>query len=161
MPFVQPSQFVGKYALTRAFQDGTSKIISVRDQVEFQYLNELFGVELYEKFMDEFIDEPKYTKLLSPFAFYDCDRPVVTRGITQMLLGLTYCHYVNEMQGIATSVGKTQPNPEGSTLASDLNIISFYNESIGDYRKIQEYIMLNRDLYPEFKGSYKTFNYWF
>lgn len=161
MPFVQPSQFIGKYALTRSFNDGDAKIIQIRNEVEFKYLVALFGVELYEKFMDEFADEPKYTKLVSPFAFQNRCEAVTTRGITEMLIGLTYCHYVQEMPGIATSVGKTQPNPEAGTLANDLNIISFYNDSIADYRKIQEYIMLNRDLYPEFKGNYKTFNYWF
>lgn len=161
MSIVQASQFVGKYALTKAFNDGQLKIVQIIDDVELKYLNELFGVELCENFLAEYVDEQKYIKLLSPFVFQDGCEVRTTRGITEMLLALTYCHYLNEMQGTATSVGKTIPNPEAGKLANDLNVISFYNNAIKDFKVIQRYLDLNKDVYPEFKGVHKTYNYSF
>ena len=102
MPFVQVNSFVGKYALTKAFNDGNLKVIQVRDNVEFQYLNELFGVELHDKFLNEYQSEQKYGKLLTSFAFQDGCEVYTTRGIVEMLTALTYCHYLSEIQGIPT-----------------------------------------------------------
>ncbi len=161
MSIVQVSQFTGKYALTKAFNDGQLKIIQMIVDVEFKYLNELFGVDLCEIFLDEYLDKQRFIKLMNPFAFEHCGKVKACRGIQQMLLGFVYTHYQTEMQGVSTSVGKMKPDPEAGTLDNELNVISFYNESIQDFNMIVDYIRSNRDVYPEMKGSRKLLNYYF
>lgn len=161
MSIVQASQFVGKYALTKAFNDGQLKIVQMIVDVEFTYLNELFGVDLCEIFLDEYATEQRFIKLLSPFAFEHCGNVKTCRGIEQMLLGFIYTHYLNEMQGVSTSVGKMTPDPEAGKLDNGLNVISFYNESINDFNMIVDYVRLNCDIYPEMKGNHKLLSYHF
>lgn len=161
MSIVQTSQFVGKYALTKAFNDGQLKIVQMIVDVEFTYLNELFGVDLCEVFLDEYTTEPRFIKLMTPFAFEHCGKVKTCRGIEQMLLGFVYTYYLAEMQGVSTSVGKMKPDAEAGTLDNELNVISFYNESIQDFNMIVDYIRSNSDVYPEMKGSRKLLNYYF
>ena len=161
MSVIQASQFTGKYALTKAFNDGQLKIVQMIVDVEFRYLNELFGVDLCAIFLDEYTTESRFITLINPFAFEHCGKVKVCRGIEQMLLGLTYAHYLTEMQGVATSVGKMTPDPEAGKLDNELNVLSFYNESIQDFNMIVDYMRLNRDVYPEMKGSQKHLNYYF
>lgn len=161
MSIVQTSQFVGKYALTKAFNDGQLKIVQMIVGVEFKYLNELFGVDLCEIFLDEYTTEPRFIELMTPFAFEHCGKAKTCRGIEQMLLGFIYTHYLSEMQGVSTSVGKMTPDPEAGKLYNDLNVLSFYNESIQDFNVIVDYVRLNCDIYPEMKGNHKLLSYYF
>lgn len=161
MSIVQTSQFVGKYALTKAFNDGQLKIVQMIVDVEFKYLNELFGVDLCDLFLDEYTTETRFIKLMTPFAFEHCGKVKTCRGIEQMLLGFVYTHYLTEMQGVPTSVGKMTPDPEAGKLYNDLNVLSFYNESIQDFNMIVDYVRLNCDIYPEMKGSRKLLSYYF
>ena len=161
MSIVQTSQFVGKYALTKAFNDGQLKIVQMIVGVEFKYLNELFGVDLCEIFLDEYTTEPRFIELMTPFAFEHCGKAKTCRGIEQMLLGFIYTHYLSEMQGVSTSVGKMTPDPEAGKLYNDLNVLSFYNESIQDFNVIVDYVRLNCDIYTEIKGNHKLLSYYF
>jgi hypothetical protein len=161
MSIVQVGHFTGKYALSKAFNDGQLRIVQIIEANEFRYLNELFGVELYEIFLDNYLDEDRFIKLMNPFSFERHGKTFTCRGITQMLLGFIYAHYRSEMQGVNTSVGQTVPNPEASELKNDLNVLSFWNESIRDFNLISYYMQKNKDVYPEFKGCYKLYNYHF
>lgn len=161
MSIVQTSQFVGKYALTKAFNDGQLKIVQMIVGIEFKYLNELFGVDLCDVFLDEYTTEPRFIKLMTPFAFEHCGEVKTCRGIEQMLLGFVYTHYLTEMQGVSTSVGKMTPDPEAGKLDNDLNVLSFYNESVQDFNMIVDYVRLNCDIYPEMKGNHKLLSYYF
>lgn len=160
MALVQPTDLTGKYAITKAFQDGATKINYIANNVEFKIFNELFGVELYALFASNSADT-RFSILIPQLAFTACSKPVTTRGIKEMMKGFVYCAFIQEMQGTSTSIGKTTPKIEAGKLANDLNVLAFYNESVQDFRKIQAYMMLNKDVYPEFNGVYKRLNYWF
>lgn len=155
-----PQVFIGKYAITRSFNEGGSKIQQYIDYYEPYYMNNLLGAALYVLFQEGIdAEEEKYVVLLNAFA-YDSQslrEPVVSEGIAEMLKCLIYAHYLREDLGVATSNGKVILKPEGGENASDNFDSSFaiYNEGIRTYQAIQRFIYDHREDYPEFKGTEK------
>ena len=154
---LSPSAFTGKFALTKSFNEGGSKIQEYIEYYEPYYLNRIFGATLYVLFLEGIdAEEEIYTVLYEPFAYDSAilREPVTSEGIEIMLKCLVYAHYIREDLGVATSNGKVILKPEGGENMNDNFDSTFpvYNEGIFNYQAIQQFIRDNRTDYPEFKG---------
>jgi hypothetical protein len=154
MSILTPSAFVGKFAISKAFNDGSSKIQEYIDYYETYYLNHLFGAELCTLFLTGYEDEEIYTVLYDPFALDSCKGVVISEGVFIMLKCLIFAHYIRQDLGTSTANGHINIAPEGGQAPSDNSNIAFgvYNEGIETYRAIQVKIKENKEDYPEFKG---------
>lgn len=158
---VAPSDFTGKFALSIAFNDGTTKIQEYIDVYEQKYMNELLGAACFVDFTTN-ITNPEYDFILEPFAVDSSRGLIISEGLVTMLKYLIYSHYLAEDLGVSTSIGKITPAVEGGEMQKieDSNIITFYNQGLKTYRAIRKYILSNKSDYPLFKGIERQLN-WF
>ena len=157
MSILAPSDFTGKFAISKAFNDGNSKIQEYIDHYEKIYLNDLFGAELCKLFIAGYVSTLIYTKLFDPFEEDICNDVVISEGVEIMLKCFIYAHYQREDLGVSTSTGNVIMNPEGGQKQSDNYNVSFtpYNQGIKTYRAIQAFINDNKKDYPSFNGKDK------
>lgn len=141
------------------------KINKYIERYEKDYLIDLFGVELCELF---YADTPgsqpltdKYLKLYKPFYEQIGFSLMKSKGIKDMLTGFIYFEYAKDLITETTPVGMVKPQEQNSkVISAHTPIYLKYNESIKTYNAIQEYIMLNMNEYPEFRGRIKQYAYW-
>lgn len=86
--------------------------------------------------------------------------PTLSDGISKMLKGFVFFHYVSEMSLIISPTGVIENRNENSDKVTANRITGLiedrYNESIRSYKVIQRYINDNLDTYPEFLGIEKS-----
>jgi hypothetical protein len=160
MSILATADFTAQFAITKTF-DNPTKIQEYIDKVEVQFLNELFGVDLYADYLTgiaETTPDPIWTKLRDPFTFQsNCGKIYVSEGLRTLLLCITYATYYHEERSTPTSTGKTVLRHEGgdrATIEWD-TVYSVYNRGIKTYQAIQEYISENMGDYPNYKGVKK------
>lgn len=158
---VAPSEFIGKFAISKAFNDGTSKIQDYIDVYEQKYMNQLLGAACYTDFTTNITLE-KYAKLLDPLSEDISTGLIISEGIKSMLKYYIYSHYKAGDLGVATANGQVDVVPEGGKMQSqnDSNILNFYNQGTKTYVAIQKYIRANKSDYPLFKGIHKELNWY-
>lgn len=140
----------------------SSFIISTEEDI----LECLLGCDLYELFMDSIDEstgissEDRFNKIIDKLCFnIDSCRELKSKGIKRMIQGFVYFYYGRQTKHVLTNDGSKKnksDNSEEALLSSTL-LISNYNKSIHYYNNIQEYIILNKDIYPEYKGVSKHF----
>jgi hypothetical protein len=154
MPILEPSDFVGRYAVALPFQDGEQRLLDCIYRYEASYLNKLFGVELYASFDGEIPD--KYNDAF--FIDYQC-KQYESKGVKDMLLGFVWFHFCFDTPTQSTSIGNTLPNIEAGALVDSVAGNPIYNQSVITFKAIQ-YKCLNEgeSLFNGQKLNYKT---WF
>jgi hypothetical protein len=155
MPFVTLSSFVGKYELSITEETGP-KIQLYIDRLEVKFLNELFGVELYNLWNGSL--DPIYLILNEPFTFQDdCHGIWASNGIADMLTGFIYFEYSRDAYTQQTIDGAQKNTGENSVNSSFVmsNLHGRYADALGSYEAIQRYICKNSLVYPEFRGIRK------
>ena len=90
--------------------------------------------------------------------------PTLSDGISKMLKGFVFFHFVNEMALNVSPTGVVENRNENSDKSAANRTTSLiedkYNESIRSYKVIQRYINDNLTTYPEFLGVDKSPTYW-
>jgi len=159
MAILATSDFTGKWAIPTPFNGGDTILQSYIDHYEPKYLNQLFGAALYVLYLADPVD-PIYSVLTDPFEF---DSEVITEGVGRvqiseglktMLKNFVYAHYQKEDLGIPTSGGNVNIIPEGGENMNDnrTNIFAYFNQGVKTYKAIQQFIVENRDDYPDYNG---------
>lgn len=155
---VQPSDFVGKYAITNKFND--NNIQQLIDDYEETIIYELLGVDLGNDLMGNLGNlPPELQFIFDSFAVNVSSNACGTifirsLGIRVMLLNMLTGIYYLDIFGTPTSEGKVKFKPEGGDLIGDdyNNNYKLYNRGIRTFRAIQKYIKHNIDDYPTFEG---------
>lgn len=162
MSIIKLSDFdKGRYRIPRNQNQNDDLQIQI-DYVENYYLKRLFGIELYELFIEDLalptVDEPtaaRFVKVYNPFDYQDSDEEIYSsEGIKEMLKGLIYFYYIRDLDKKPTSVGTKQTESDNSKNVSPISIaISRYNEAVDTFRAIQLYMdVFDNSQYPEYKG---------
>ena len=156
--YVNTTDFVNKFSITTNDFDA-GKLDYYIDRYETITLQELFGVELYDLWVAGIAGtDPSYETLRDAFTVQlDCGLILNSRGIEDLLLGVIYYQYKTEAFTESTITSNVKSNNETAENVGlfTANIQWRYNESIGTYAAIQEYICDNLDTYPTFKGIEK------
>lgn len=158
---LQPSDFVGKWAITQKYN--SNDIQQLIEAYEDQIIYELLGVDLGNDLITnigslstelQFIYDSFAVNIES-----DCGVTLLVRseGIKDMLLYmLTGIYYLTDF-GTATSEGKVKFQPEGGELSTDNwnDNYKLYNRGVKSFKAIQKYIENNEIDYPDYKGIQK------
>jgi hypothetical protein len=150
---ITAADFEGKWAITKAF--GVDKLQPYIDANTPQILAELFGVEMYEEWVN---DDTLFPELFEKFVYQlKCGQVISSTGIKTMLLNYVYAIYTRDAHITATSGGNVVLKPEGGQAQTDnmATFIRFYNDAISTFRAIQARIKDNAEDYPLFKGQDK------
>lgn len=157
---VQPSDFVGKWAITQKYN--SRDLEQYIETYEEQFIYELLGVDLGNELLTNLGNlSPELQKIYDPFAenlqTNYVKILVKSDGIKAMLLGLITATYYHQNLGTATSEGKVELKPEGGMLVSDdyNSIYHLYNRGIRTHRAIQTYIKSKPEEYLTFEGVNK------
>lgn len=160
---VQPSDFVGKYAITQKYN--SRDVETLIEENEEQIIYELLGVDLGNDLLTNLANLPAELQFIfDPFAVNyepkcNCGTVLVkSDGVKVMLLNLlTGIYYLTEY-GTATSEGKVKFKPEGGELITDNynNNYKLYNRGVSTFRAIQRYIKEHKEDYPTFEGVDKA-----
>lgn len=152
--------FNGKYALHTGMYDH-SKLQNYIDIYEPRYLKQLFGVDLYNQFESDLLNNvpqsPNFLKIFNafsedlgfnfytPYGFEVANNQLDSEGILQMLKGFIYFEYSKDLVNQMTPYGNVKPTSENSEVANTgfSMIYTRYNEAIRSYRTIQSYIRYN------------------
>ena len=162
--FVTINDFTGKFAISTGMYANTN-IQSYIDRYEDIYLTELLGVKLYNLFIADLVSNvpvtAKYTKIFNAFKEELDIRLIISKGMKDMLVGFIYFEYMKDSVTQTTPIGVVKQSTENSTpISAHTPIYLRYNESVKNYRAIQDYIMQNLSTYPLFRGYTKQYAYW-
>ena len=162
--FVTINDFTGKFAISTGMYANTN-IQSYIDRYEDIYLTELLGVKLYNLFIADLVSNvpvtAKYTKIFNAFKEELDIRLIISKGMKDMLVGFIYFEYMKDSVTQTTPIGVVKQSTENSIpISAHTPIYLRYNESVKNYRAIQDYIMQNLSTYPLFRGYTKQYAYW-
>lgn len=152
--FLTPQDFILKYKLSLAFNDGEDLINEYITLYEKPTMYKLFGIDLCNTIYQEFEDEQIYQILAEPIAFEHCKETYTTTGFKDILLSFIYFHYVRNQIATSTSIGLMAPKVEAGVPANDNNTNAFmyYNEAVRQANNLVLYMELNKETYPTFLG---------
>lgn len=164
--YVNTTDFVGKYQISQGIYN-TSMINDFIDKFEVIYLQEMLGVELYNKFKADadlnaptyVPTDPIYKKLFEPFTEQESYCFMHSTGIKEMLLGFIYWKITTNEISTNTVAGTVQQKGENSKNVL-LPLYKNYNDAVKTYTSIQRYCIFNLDKYDTFKGLKKKETYW-
>jgi hypothetical protein len=155
-----PSDFVGKYELHTGMYV-QSKLQNYIDIYEPMYLKHLFGIDLYNQFINDLSgnipQSPNFLTVFNPLAedfgssFYTqwgvsyWNSMLISEGIKEMLKGFIYFEYAKDLSNQMTPYGNVKPISENSEVVSTLFSMMYtrYNEAINSYRSIHRYLRFN------------------
>jgi hypothetical protein len=177
--------FTGYFRISQDVQTN-AMLQSYIDKYEKKYLVDLLGYDLYVLFIADFDNGlPQSTRFLTiynelnyeiaggnrsywipynlPYTMDNCSpkevpyqEPTLSEGISKMLKGFVFYHYVNEMSLSVSPTGVVENRNENSDKAIANRTTGLiedkYNESIKSYKVIQRYINDNLTTYSEFMG---------
>jgi hypothetical protein len=167
-PILKVADFTGFYNISqnRFVKTDIETFISM---YEGQYLDNLLGCELSSLLiadLDVLTNIPvtaRFLDLWNPFCedTYRCNQLYYrSTGIKDMLRAFVYYHYVNGQQQGNTIAGNVNQQVETAKQVSgndnQFNVILRYNEGVKTFNVLQQRLILNSALYPEFKGQYNN-----
>ena len=167
--FLQPSDFIDKYALSTGMYS-TTKLSAYILKYEEQYLVQLFGANLYNEFVSDLNgagppsvpQSPNFLKVFNPFNedrssltgsgilygdIYTLGNSILmSEGILEMLKGFIYFEFSRDLMNQQTPYGNVKQMAENSIVVDSPHSLIWerYNEAQKTYKAIQEYIYLNR-----------------
>ena len=130
---------------------------------EKRYLDVLLGCELSGLFQADLVDGAPVTQrfldIFNPICedIGECESPIITRGIKDMLTCFIYFHYVRSQSVNNTITGNVVGQNEltrqqyNSELAGSLSIR--WNRGAKTAQGIRDFIIKYQDIYPEYKGQ--------
>jgi len=148
---------------------------------EKKYLIDLFGFDLYELFIADLVDgTPTSERFLDVYnvlyynpvgnvfipidaaytgwasQFKNCKKePTYSEGISTMLKGFVFFHFVRDMDLNVSSTGVVVNKNENSDRA-DAKTLEFielrFNEAVDSFKVIRNYMIGNSSTYPEYDG---------
>lgn len=154
---LSPSDFVGKYELHTGMYV-QSKLQNYIDIYEPMYLKQLFGVDLYNQFIGDLLNNvpqsPNFLTVFNPlsqdlgysfysrYGFNELNSMIISQGIKEMLKGFIYFEYAKDLNNQMTPYGNVKPISENSEAVNTLFSMMYtrYNEAINSYRAIQRFI---------------------
>jgi hypothetical protein len=160
MAIVERADFVNKFEI-HTMGSNDAKLQAYIDRYEVDYLVDLFGVELYNLFIDN-IEDVIYAKLLDPILFQtNCGKIYNSKGIKDMLLGFIYFEYQRDsrVQQTINSAVKIKSNVSDRADILSMNLYGRFNESVETFKAIQEYLQENSTDYPAFMGVDRNYIY--
>ena len=168
MALVTTSDFVGKWAISKSFNQDNTTLQTYIDTYENKYMSELLGADLYVLFTAGIAaTNPIYEALRDAFnldidgSYSKGNRVVISQGVIFMLKCVIYAHYQRQDLGISTSLGHVNADVEGGKPTNDNKtaVFSMYNEGIKTYKAIQCYINENISDYEDFNGIEKGYSW--
>lgn len=179
MAILLTSDFVGKY---RVSQDQYNTVItqSYIDKYVPYYLAKVFGATMSAELIADIDDgsaptDPLLLAVFEPFTldatdpfccmyeyFGVCDKVVISNGVKEMLLGFIYWHIMADKRVTADPIGGTsRPQTEMSSVSMlpESQVYERYNEAVTTARSIQYKCRMNSEDYPDFNGTYISYNY--
>jgi hypothetical protein len=152
------ASFINKYETTQNEFD-QAKLTSYITRYETITLIELLGKELYDLYVTGVAGgDPIYEQLRDAFTVQlDSGTILDSRGVDDIILGVVYFYYHRDnytQQSINGGVKNTGENSENVSVFVS-NIQARWDEAIGSYQAIQEYILENDSVYPTFLGLKK------
>ena len=182
--------FTGYYRIAQDNQTNENLNYYVT-KFEKKYLVDLFGKELYDLFIADLSNGvPQSTRFTTVYnalsydpygssaVFIPIDAaytnwadqykgyvkpPTESEGISTMLKGFVFYHFVGDMDMVAGQTGVVTNKDENSDTNSKRTlefIESKYNEAVNSFKVIRNYILANPTTYPEYAGVDKDYNYW-
>jgi hypothetical protein len=158
---IQIADFIGQYKIVVINQDEKDNLQSFIDKVENEILLKLFGKELKDLFIADLDSNgvpqtAKYLKLYNEILLQrHCIKSfeVHSSGMKPMLLFFVYHKWYNKAQ-VSESINglKQLDNSNSQPFPSATYMVNRYNESVGNYKVIQDYISQNMSEYEDFKG---------
>jgi len=136
------------------------------DENEECYLEDLLGCELATLFIadldvDNIPQTPRFVQIMDKFCedVNECGYRIKSAGIKEMLKGFIYFYYGRSLTSILSSVGSIKASGENSqpSLQASTLLRKNFNYSIDTFQAIQEYICINPETYPEFKGIERNY----
>lgn len=160
MSVVTPSDFESGVFKIGADTYGRAQLQAVIDQWEGHYLAKLFGVELYKLYLED--PEVERFEVITD-AFIEqatgCGAPIYeSYGLTDMLCGFMFFHFVRDSGHKSTSNGDAEPEAEAASIPpagrSIAKLQDAWNRAIQSYQAIQWYMRDSEHAadYPEFNG---------
>ena len=150
---------VGKNLLTTAELDD---FILLNEE---KYCSQIFGAELWklikEAIEDDIDDYPLYKKVIEPFNEDVCGRMLSSTGLADVLKGLIYFDfmaYSSTRPNFAGGLSAKKAENSTSSAFPEVQAYDKWNRAVTISRNIQDYIMLNSNDYPEFKGVRLIYN---
>jgi len=166
--YVNSTDFVGKFEIHQGMYD-TANIDDYIEKYELRYLVELLGVDLYNSYYANAVNQPNHvpTDPLFLFIFNKFEYQngmqywniLYSYGIKEMLLGFIYFEYNKDLITANTLAGVVTQKSENSSGAMT-TIYGKYNDAVKTYRAIQNYILYNSGSYHTFRGQPKQYAYW-
>lgn len=139
----------GKFELHTG-QFDNQRLQNYIDKYESRYLKQLFGVELYNQFnvdlLNNFPQSPNFAFIFDAFATDYHYEIVDSDGVVEMLKGFIYFEYSKDLINQMTPFGNVNPKSENSDVASTIysQIYTRYNDAIRTFRAIQHHIYHNQ-----------------
>jgi len=131
-------------------------------RVEKDYLPKLFGKELYDLFVADWLSpiegQPTATRfgvVYEPFIVQNDSVLIQSEGIKEMLKCFVYYLYLRDSVTRVSTVGIERVKGENSDQVNAINhdITSRYNEGVDIFRTIQHYMKSFQPIdYPEYNG---------
>lgn len=181
--------FTGYYRIAQDNQTNENLNYYVT-KFEKKYLVDLFGKELYDLFILDLVSgvpqTTRFTTVYNELSYnpngtgatfipYDAaytnwaDKfkdqlppPTESEGISIMLKGFVFFHFVGDMDMVVSSTGVvTNKNENSETKPSKTLafIESKYNEAVTSFKVIRNYMLANPDVYPEYAGVDKDYTF--
>jgi hypothetical protein len=157
---IQIADFIGQYKIVVINQDEKDNLQSFIDKVENEILLKLFGKDLKDLFITDLVlGVPATVKYLNLYNEILLEKhciksfEVYSSGMKPMLLFFVYHKWYNKVQ-VSESINglKQLDNSNSQPFPSATYMVNRYNESVGNYKVIQEYINQNISEYEDFEG---------
>lgn len=163
---ITKDDFIGKYAVAKSIFDELDSFI---ERYEEDKLRDLLGVELFNDFKTAYEADPllpgnpELKSILDPIKednLGGCPKQMKNQGMKQMVLGLVYFQYMQDIIIKQTQNGGSLDKSELSDRTDSNYIYDRYNEAVADYNVIQWFIEKNSDNYPKYNGIKLEISHW-
>jgi len=159
---VTTSQFTGKYSISAGIK--ITQLTDLLNKVEERILRELMGNAMYVDFIADLSGgvpvSPEFVTIFNPLLL---DNPRTfenySNGMRDMVKGFVWYDWNNDTESSPSTQGQKKVSSSNSKNIpnNSFQMNRMYNESIGTYKAIQDYIKQNLDIYPDFKGVSKKY----
>ena len=159
---VTSSMFTGKYAISAGVK--ITQLTDLITSVEERILKELMGNAMYVDFIADLSNgvpnAPEFLTIFNPLLL---DNPRTfedySNGMKDMVKGFVWYVWNNDTESSPSTQGqkKVEASNSKNIPNNSFQMNRIYNESVGSFKVIQEYIEQNLDVYPDYKGTKKNY----
>jgi len=156
-------QLVGRFQVTQNVKNQTT-VEDFIDSIEKSTIIKILGATLGNEFWDDLdVDGvPQEQRFLDIYEAFDLDDNSCiksSKGISEILLGITYAQYTRKSDSFNTDIGNQAIQGENSSRADiTMKVVNAYNDAVDSIKAIQWYIKENEEDYEGYNGQ--DFTYW-